>query len=301
MNPKIGRNDPCPCGSGQKYKRCHDGKVFTHQAERFTVCAKHKGLTYKLFDLRFHVNKQGQSGLFVLFPYHKNAKGLLSVTTFPANHKHLKKLSLVPGGRVTSHKVKFSHWADGNVHFSQSGKIFTYGKKLSNPLTEGIGHLFTIHLKGLKGFETKDDEKEYSTQKIDLDVDLLESNDDTVKFVAWWYDYSMVHPSNHRFTRNYLFKSNNGETHWCFALQAPKTNPLSDKVLFLSSSTEFMTKEKGSHLLFAGGFDKKEISNDITKDMQFLSMLYPARNYEKMKKQIGSVDYLKEKDIVTND
>src|SRR5947209_5813429 len=22
MKPKIGRNDPCPCGSGQKYKRC---------------------------------------------------------------------------------------------------------------------------------------------------------------------------------------------------------------------------------------------------------------------------------------
>jgi uncharacterized protein YecA (UPF0149 family) len=20
--PKIGRNDPCPCGSGRKYKRC---------------------------------------------------------------------------------------------------------------------------------------------------------------------------------------------------------------------------------------------------------------------------------------
>jgi hypothetical protein len=22
MNHKIGRNDPCPCGSGQKYKKC---------------------------------------------------------------------------------------------------------------------------------------------------------------------------------------------------------------------------------------------------------------------------------------
>jgi len=22
---KVGRNDPCPCGSGVKYKRCHDG------------------------------------------------------------------------------------------------------------------------------------------------------------------------------------------------------------------------------------------------------------------------------------
>jgi len=20
---KVGRNDPCPCGSGRKYKRCH--------------------------------------------------------------------------------------------------------------------------------------------------------------------------------------------------------------------------------------------------------------------------------------
>lgn len=22
---KIGRNDPCPCGSGRKYKKCHGG------------------------------------------------------------------------------------------------------------------------------------------------------------------------------------------------------------------------------------------------------------------------------------
>ncbi|MBI4224056.1 MAG: SEC-C domain-containing protein, partial [Deltaproteobacteria bacterium] len=23
--PKVGRNDPCPCGSGRKYKKCHGG------------------------------------------------------------------------------------------------------------------------------------------------------------------------------------------------------------------------------------------------------------------------------------
>jgi preprotein translocase subunit SecA len=23
VGPKVGRNDPCPCGSGKKYKRCH--------------------------------------------------------------------------------------------------------------------------------------------------------------------------------------------------------------------------------------------------------------------------------------
>jgi preprotein translocase subunit SecA len=24
--PKVGRNEPCPCGSGRKYKACH-GKI----------------------------------------------------------------------------------------------------------------------------------------------------------------------------------------------------------------------------------------------------------------------------------
>ena len=23
MGPRVGRNDPCPCGSGKKYKKCH--------------------------------------------------------------------------------------------------------------------------------------------------------------------------------------------------------------------------------------------------------------------------------------
>jgi len=23
LGEKVGRNDPCPCGSGKKYKKCH--------------------------------------------------------------------------------------------------------------------------------------------------------------------------------------------------------------------------------------------------------------------------------------
>lgn len=40
MNRKVGRNDPCPCGSGKKYKRCHlplddrDRKVLSTSAGR---------------------------------------------------------------------------------------------------------------------------------------------------------------------------------------------------------------------------------------------------------------------------
>jgi SEC-C motif-containing protein len=26
-SPKVGRNDPCPCGSGKKYKKCHGAEA----------------------------------------------------------------------------------------------------------------------------------------------------------------------------------------------------------------------------------------------------------------------------------
>jgi hypothetical protein len=34
LNPKVGRNDPCPCGSGKKYKRCCMARDKEAQAER---------------------------------------------------------------------------------------------------------------------------------------------------------------------------------------------------------------------------------------------------------------------------
>ncbi len=38
MEKKVGRNDPCPCGSGKKYKNCHMGqetkKTYTPEGKR---------------------------------------------------------------------------------------------------------------------------------------------------------------------------------------------------------------------------------------------------------------------------
>ena len=31
--PKVGRNDPCPCGSGKKYKKCHGSRSLSHGTE----------------------------------------------------------------------------------------------------------------------------------------------------------------------------------------------------------------------------------------------------------------------------
>ena len=35
--PKVGRNDPCPCGSGKKYKQCHLPIEEAAQAEQLRL------------------------------------------------------------------------------------------------------------------------------------------------------------------------------------------------------------------------------------------------------------------------
>ena len=54
MSPNIGRNDPCPCGSGLKYKRCCLGKV----SPRAEVVGSPQ-------PFRFEAGSYGSAGAFV--------------------------------------------------------------------------------------------------------------------------------------------------------------------------------------------------------------------------------------------
>jgi hypothetical protein len=36
---KPGRNDLCPCGSGKKYKKCHESKTESARSSRFLMIA----------------------------------------------------------------------------------------------------------------------------------------------------------------------------------------------------------------------------------------------------------------------
>ena len=38
-HPKAGRNDPCPCGSGRKYKKCCEAKQQSTRGSRAMVIA----------------------------------------------------------------------------------------------------------------------------------------------------------------------------------------------------------------------------------------------------------------------
>ena len=50
MKKKVGRNDPCPCGSGKKFKKCCENKMIgkkfmAHKIDTAAVSKQASGLT----------------------------------------------------------------------------------------------------------------------------------------------------------------------------------------------------------------------------------------------------------------
>ena len=65
--PKVGRNDPCPCGSGKKYKKCHE--AFDEKMELM----KKKGyavLDHDLIKTPAQIEKYSLCFWFVLFNFY---------------------------------------------------------------------------------------------------------------------------------------------------------------------------------------------------------------------------------------
>jgi hypothetical protein len=81
---KIGRNEPCPCGSGKKYKRCCAGKTPRNQGKRQSE--KHSKVTLgevikRLQDFAGEkIEKIQQIGVFLLFSDKNGDAWVLEVT-----------------------------------------------------------------------------------------------------------------------------------------------------------------------------------------------------------------------------
>lgn len=62
---KVGRNDPCPCGSGKKYKKCCLGKSFTQIGKEESIKKTLVQELLKFFGKRFY--KEGYEDVMAIF------------------------------------------------------------------------------------------------------------------------------------------------------------------------------------------------------------------------------------------
>jgi hypothetical protein len=295
---KIGRNDPCLCGSGKKYKRCCSGgapKPFkvdlkAFRSERIIVTIKVGTTKRKVLQIIF----SRDNSLYVNFPYFRHRVGLLATATMPANRRGPIDINLEIGGKVASHLVKYSHHPDGRAHFSQDGKVRTEIRRQSLALDQHEGHMFTVMLHGLNAFASADPiNAEPNPKRTTITFDVPGDPEPTAfKLVGRWHDSSTFQWSGtlpSTVGPIVPIAQPNGKQQNSFAIANPHEGER--RVLLLTCEPIPPLGPDPEMLLFLGGFDSKEIVNDRTKDSGFLAFIYPVADAETLRRRLGCIDY----------
>jgi hypothetical protein len=89
------------------------------RCKRVVCVVRNADLRVKAFQIIFNWD----GSLLVAFPYFRHRTGILSASAISATGTRQSEVNLEQDGKVTSHRVKYSHHADGRAHFSQDGKI----------------------------------------------------------------------------------------------------------------------------------------------------------------------------------
>jgi hypothetical protein len=272
------------------------------RSEKYVVAVGTGHRRYKALQIIFG---KRDGSMFVSFPYFKYARGLVSVVTSP-RRKRRAELSLEPGGKVTSHRVKYSHHPDGNALFSQAGRVLSVVRKQSVPLANAEGHIFTVQIQQAEAFESANEEKDrgrYSTARTVLTFNFSKSIPEAIKIVGRWYSLAKLGNRIDGTEKTRIFgpravcETPQGKRYLGFLLSPPQSFPTGEFVLILTcEKIDRFGEEKQPTLLFFGGLDEPNIINDLSKDTSFLVLSYPASNYEDLLQKTGSMDFVRGSD-----
>ncbi len=237
--------------------------------------------------------------LYVNFPYFVNHEGLVSLVHFPGKIKLPTSLSLEPGGKATTHLVKYSHHPTGRAHFSQDGKVLSEIRRESVPLNKAEGHIFTTMFQGLNCFESADPVKDtgYNNKRTTLNFSFEGIEPEAIKMVGRWYRLTNLAKRVQGSVSGSLVpcQTPDGKKYWAFLLGHPYEVENKDYVLMLTcEAVPKLDKDEESALTFIGGFDHPEIVNDTNVDTTFLAFSYPIQNREELEQKLGSIDFIKQ-------
>jgi len=260
----------------------------------FTVEVNSK--CYKMLQILF--GKDGS--LYVNFPYFKHKEGLTSLVTVPANISYPTHVELNPGGKATTHLVKYSHHPDGTAHFSQDGRVRSTVRKKSVPLTEVDDHLFTIKLQGLDGFETvkPNETKNRSTKRKIVNLRFHGIQPQAFKITGWWSSRANLVGKIQIGATSPIYQcwSRDGKHRGLGVLLANPSKIDNEEFFLMLSFVPIpkFDKQRSASLNFLGGFDHTEIINDLSKETTFLSFTYPVTEIDELAKNIGTIDFRKD-------
>jgi hypothetical protein len=260
------------------------------RSERVVCTVKTGDLRMKAFQIGF----QGDGTLFAHFPYFLHRAGILSSSEIPATGQRKADVNIEHGGKVTSHRVKYSHHPDSRAHFSQDKRIFTTIRRQSVSLDNQNGHIFSLHIQGMHALDAasaiKDAPTISSTRSV---IDFpIPPTAEAIKFVGRWLDESKLAVSEPNATvgpRLTMFAPN-GDLIDAILLESPFSH--STHMLAINCVPISRLGPEPEIFQFVGGFDPQEIMTDTAKKAGFLAFLYPVSDADTLRKRLGSVDYV---------
>jgi hypothetical protein len=185
------------------------------------------------------------------------------------------------------------------VHFSQTGKVFTRIRKQGVPLRKINGHVFTVMLQGLEGFEQVASEKDKHHHSLERTVVeyKTDASGPAFKFVALWqslesFGKGLKLEPGKKIAGPWIIRRLEPTPSMGFALSPTDDNLMFGHILTLTIEViPSVDKDNGSMITFIGGFDPVELVNDLKQPSSFLALVYPAKDPETLKATIGSIDY----------
>lgn len=265
------------------------------RSERYVITVEVGAYRYKLLQVMF---RKTDGSLFVTFPYYEHSEGIVSLITWTPENVPPTSLSLEPGGKATSHLVKYSHHPDGRAHFSQDGKVFTALKKQSIPINKIQGHVFTVQLQGLTSFEQLN-RNEYNlpptAKRTILNFSFGNAEPQAVKFVGSWFSQAVLMKNMQSGVLGPVMTAINpqGKSYLAFLCSAPEGHAGEGRILVLTcEGIPRLSKDEETALTFIGGFDDAAIVNDLSRTTTFLALSYPVENADDLAERIGSIDFI---------
>jgi len=261
------------------------GLLRRFSAEKYVVELLIDGKARKICQIIF---RKRDGSIFINMPYFSKTNGLISCGTIP-NNAIGTKVDFAENGKITTHRIKYSHHPDGEAHFSQDGHVKTIVRKRSTPLKILNHHLFTIIIKGLEDYEEDINRKKKNVFQLKFVIEKLQSS---YKIVGRWYDVrhfidiSEIKDIKPKITA----MTPDGEISNGFLIGPPKGWPLWDHVLCLTCKEQKMESDRESSMIFIGGFQEERNDFGLYPSLSFLCAMYPAMDIEALRRRIGSID-----------
>jgi len=268
------------------------GKLRVIAAQVTTITVGTRAAHFQVCQVRFDQD----GSIFVQCPYFPGSNGILASLSQDPEAEGPINYDLTQGGKLTSHLVKLSHHPDGNVHFSQDGKILTVVRRKTFPLATTIGVVFQLHIYYPEKFENATEAKR---KRAYLPFVFQGGLPQAITVFAEWrrrhaMEANLDPPNGVAGPVTQIINRKTGVASTVFFLMQPVGFAMRDHLLIVGvEATRPLPNVTEPTMILIGGFDPHEAAEPGQRARQtgLLFWKYPYQASDHLRSLLGSVDF----------